>query len=182
MFKTFGSIAALFAVLGLSACGSSSDNDDNDVAPNFARVASENAAMRARVDAMGETAAMPTQGTATYEGTGAFNVGGGQDADMLADLRLNADFASNQVGGEFSNFIGRDGRQIDGEVAIDASTRNGNAFDAIASGTLNDGGAKDVNMTMEGAFQGAEAEAVKGTLNGTIGSDTLNGDFVAEKN
>ncbi|MDB6452592.1 hypothetical protein [Falsirhodobacter sp. 20TX0035] len=181
MFKNSGSIAALLVVAALAACSDSDGGSSRDESPSFAELATRNEEMADRVAAMAETTTLPTAGSATYEGTGAFNVGADASTDMLAELTLEANFETSEVGGEFSNFVGADGREIGGELTVQDSVANLNAFDAQVAGTLDDNGAKEVDALMSGAFRGADAEAVSGTIEGTIGSDTLGGDFVAEK-
>ena len=182
MFKKTAPFAALLTVAALAACGGSGGGDsDRDDSPSFAELATRNEDMADRVAAMEETVTLPTAGSATYEGTGAFDVGTDGTTDMLAELALEANFVSSEVGGEFSNFVGADGREIDGELTIADSVVNSNTFDAHAAGTLDDNGAKDVEVDMAGTFHGADADAVAGTLDGAIGSDTLGGEFVAEK-
>lgn len=181
MFKKTGSIAALFTVLALAACGSSDDDNGGNNTPSFTELSARNELMSKRVAAMRETSALPTTGRATYEGSGAFDVGANGATDMLADLKLEADFAASEVGGEFSNFVGRNGDEIGGKVTIADSVVNESTFDAVASGTLNDGEARNVDMTMTGTFRGQDARAVAGTMNGKIGSEDLGGSFVAAK-
>lgn len=183
MFKNPGFLAAMLTVAALTACGSSDNDDDNDNdrTPSFTELAARNRLMEVRVNAMDETATLPTAGSATYEGTGAFDIGANGSTDMLADLTLEADFAKSEVGGGFSNFVEADGDRVGGDLTIADSVVNGNTFDANARGTLNNGTAQDVNVDMAGTFRGDDADAILGMMDGTIGSDVLGGDFVATK-
>lgn len=181
MLKFSGLVVASLSVFALAACGGSGGGGHHNRAPSFEELSTRNAEMQTRVNALAETATMPTTGTATYLGTGAFDTGRDGSADMLADLALQANFATNTVGGKFTNFAGADGRRIGGDVTIQDSVANRNAFESRATGTLVDGGAKDVDVIMNGVFRGDKAQAVGGQMNGTIDGDALGGSFVAEK-
>ena len=135
--------------------------------------------------------AMPTSGTATYNGVAAFSdvpdaAYIAENAEAIAALRLEANFEDSTIGGEMDNFVDYDNDRAQGSVQITNGTISGNTFGADLDGDLTvDGDTATVSGNMEGAFVGADASAVAGALQADLSDSgglgmTLYGVFGAE--
>lgn len=179
----FAAISVLFAI-GLSAC-SSSDSDD-DRRPSYDDLATRGESLISNVVEMDITPLenMPVTGTASYEGVAAFSYDRSEEADVLSELQLEANFANSEVGGRFHNFVDATQGNIDGQLDISNGRIIENHFEAEAAGRLTlDGESSDVELSLEGDFGGDSADAVIGFADGgaTNGEFDIEDIFVAER-
>jgi hypothetical protein len=137
-------------------------------------------------------AAMPTSGTATYNGVAAFSDVPdaeyiAENAEAVAALRLEANFGNNTISGKMDNFVDYDNERADGSVQITNGSISGNTFNANLNGSLTvDGDTASVTGDMAGGFVGANANAVAGVLQADLSAGgqtgaTLYGIFGAER-
>lgn len=132
---------------------------------------------------------MPTTGTATYKGAAAFGTTQNfdvQQAEALAAVRLEADFAASSISGTIDNFVDSSGERAAGSVAVTNGTIAGNGIAADLDGNLTiEGTSIDVGGDMAGNFVGANADAIVGDieadLTGPGGTETIFGVFGAEQ-
>jgi len=135
--------------------------------------------------------AMPTAGTATYNGVAAFSDVPSEsyiaeNAEAVAALRLEANFGDSTIGGKMDNFVDYNNVHAPGSVQITNGTISGNTFNANLDGDITiEGEAVSVSGDMGGGFLGADANAVAGAiradLSSGLGTATLYGIFGAEK-
>lgn len=182
--------ATILVVFGtLSACGGGNDDNGNS-RRGFTEQRSDGLAL---INTLGNTAItssadMPVTGTATYNGTAGFAVDAtsrgltqqnltAEDLDTLADLELNADFANSSVSGKIDNFNDFQLGKLDGSASIDNGTITGSTISADVSGSVRVEGSDEMLAgTLDGAFVGAGADGVAGTVEGDL--TTSDSDFI----
>ena len=151
----FGKYAALTAVLAMAACTSSGGGSGG--------------LSDSQVRALPVTANMPTSGTATYTGKTSQteydpDVG---NLTLTSDVRLDANFASNRIGGTISN--------VKGSTALGSETLRGDLkgtgdivgsqFYVPVGGTLSSGSSRIYTTAdIDGTFKGSNAEAIEGSV------------------
>ncbi|WP_156317749.1 transferrin-binding protein-like solute binding protein [Cypionkella psychrotolerans] len=161
----FGKYAALTAVLAMSACTSSGGGSGSLSA--------------AQVRALPVTATMPTSGKATYKGKTSqtdYEPSLGGNLTLTSDVRLDANFATNQIDGTVSNIKAK---AAQGSVAYDGSLRGtgniyGSQFDVRTTGVLtsrNTGNTIYTGADIDGTFKGTNADAIDGSVT-FVGSPT----------
>ena len=116
---------------------------------------------------------MPANGTASFDGIAAMNWGppvsdsGG--TNLLSRVTLNADFAANTIGGDFTGFERPSGAQIGGSLAVTNGTIAGNAVSFNLVGQLTGAVEGDIAASTENAtFLGDGAQGIEGDLTGTF--------------
>lgn len=183
------SLSSIVILSLMSACSSSSNGN-----ASFDQLAAEGQNLLAKYDDTSVTpeSAMPTVGTATYNGVAAFSDRADADyisnnAEAVASLRLQANFGDSTIGGKMDNFVDYENTSASGSVQIINGTISENVFAANLDGDLNiEGQVVPVSGDMAGAFLGANANAVAGFIEadlalGGYGTETLYGVFGAEK-
>ena len=154
----FGKYAAVTAVLAMAACSSSSGGSGRLNA--------------AQVRALPVTASMPTSGRATYKGKTSqtdYEPSIGGNLTLTSDVRLDANFATNQIDGTVSNIKAK---AAQGSVAYDGSltgTGNiyGSQFYVPTTGVLtsrNTGSTIYTAADIDGTFKGENADAIDGSV------------------
>lgn len=154
----FGKYTTLTAVLAMSACSRSGGGSGGLSA--------------AQVRALPVTATMPTSGRTTYKGKTSqtdYEPSLGSNLTLTSDVRLDANFATNQIDGTVSNIKAK---AAQGSVAYDGSlTGTGNIygaqFDVRTTGVLtsrNTGDAFYTAADVDGTFKGENADAIDGSV------------------
>jgi len=179
--------ALAIAALAVSACSSSNSGGSR----SFDQLAEEGQALITKYENedVTPTSNVPTAGNATYNGVAAFGTTQSfdvQNAEALAAVSLEADFAANSISGTIDNFVDFDGERAPGSVAVTNGTIAGNAIEADLSGDLTiEGTSIAVGGDLAGNFVGANAEAIIGDieadLTGPGGSETIFGVFGVEQ-
>lgn len=160
MIKTILAFASLPALALLTACSSGGDGGNSAGSVSFADMAGQANALLTRVEDYDLTpvADMPTDIKATYRGVAGFSDVADADyivenAEIMSEVEMNADFRTGSVTGELSNFRYYDNDRIDGTVAIRNGSINGNDLRADLSGNLNYGeGTERVTGDLAGSF------------------------------
>lgn len=156
---SFGNYAALTAMIALTACSSSGGGGSTGLSA-------------AQVRALPVTATMPTSGTATYKGKTSqtdYEPSIGGNLTLTSDVRLDANFATNQIDGTVSNIKAS---AAPGSVAYDGSltgTGNiyGSQFYVPTTGVLtsrNTGSTLFTAADIDGTFKGTNADAIEGSV------------------
>lgn len=194
---------ALAAALGLllAGCGGSG-GDEEEERPTFAELEAESEALAAEIEDLEVTdpAALPVEGSATYEGVisveSAEADGFGFVPPMGGELTLDVDFDDSTVSGSAENFVTTDGEEMSGSLDIgngqvfrDANIEEGqeSTFATTLSGQLEDadGGEYSFGGGLAGNFLGTSHSHVGGGLEGVVvtpdGVDVFEGGFVAER-
>ncbi|WP_374327386.1 transferrin-binding protein-like solute binding protein [Paracoccus pantotrophus] len=144
------------------------------------------------------TGAMPTTGSATYDGYafvemnmtgGSVDVGDPGYEAAIGKIALNANFANSSVSGQIHEVGVEDGPTLTGSLPITGGSISGSGMSGRAAGTLGGGGRGDIglDLVLDGTFRGSNAEVVRGNITGTVEYDgatgTVFGDsgFVAER-
>lgn len=185
MTKTFSFIAILPVVASLAACGSSGGGGSK----SFNELAREGNALLSSFEDSDPTpvASMPTTGKATYRGVAAYGDVPdpeylAENAEIVSEVELNANFASGNVGGKLDNFRLSNNDRINGSVAVRNGRISGNELTADLAGNLSYDGARDrVDGAMAGFFVDDDADGVIGAMAGEIGSDRFYSVFGAER-
>jgi hypothetical protein len=175
--KSLSLMGAVSMSLALSACGGSSLGAfDQKLERGNALVAKYAETERT------PTEAMPTTGSATYEGVAAYSSvePDSEEAlianpEYLSNVRLTATFTDDggSIDGDLSDFITAENEVVDGGVHVTNGTISGTNFSADLSGNLALGGTTGVvDGGMSGSFFGDDAEAVHGYMGGTITDST----------
>ena len=155
-------------VSNVSGCGGGSSGSS---AASYSELSSSGINLITRLNQMPATseAAMPTGGSAVYDGVVAYSFSSfdpvqiAQNPDTLSNLELRANFGSGTVSGSATNFRSAYGIDIDGALNISNGAIRGSEFAADLGGTLREDG---VNVTyngeLAGGFLGESANAVAG--------------------
>ena len=194
----FAISAALIGLpLGLAACGNEGGGLGQTRPPvNYATLSAQRSALQANW--AGQSATVPTtlpaSGTASFAGVMSLDAQtAAGNLSMAAELAVDADFATSTISGRADGFRDEFGVNFQGAVTLTngfIDRRADPATDptvlADVNGTLTGGGdAFSISATMNGAFLGAGAQAVTGTINGTaassFGSGYLTGDIIAQR-
>lgn len=164
----------LGGLLVLAACSGGGGGGDDPVTEY-----NEDAARAARIIADTENltrtsaASMPVRGRAEYDGVVGLAFGGIptslQEADMIGEMDLDADFSAGTIRGEMDDFNTRDGRELQGELRVTDGRIDGSGFSGTARGTLTGGATAPgaVDDTIGGEFLGHGADALAGSGAGT---------------
>lgn len=162
---------AMFGVLSvLAACsGGSGGGGDNPVA-EYASDSGRAARLVAETSASSSTgvAGMPTQGRAEYDGIVGMAFGGQpaslSEAEMIGEVDMNANFATNRITGELDDFNTRSGEKIRGELRMTNGQINGSGFSSDISGRLSGGSRSPGNVSgnISGDFLGENAASITG--------------------
>lgn len=186
----------LSACLGSGGSGvASTSGSVEGSAPNFEQMASDGRAMLQNLENTDETpvAAMPTTGTATYNGVAAFGDSAdpeylAENADILGRLQMEANFASETISGQIDNIrhINDPEQPAAGSVQISNGTIDNNAFTADMSGHLIvENEEIVVTGEMAGDFLGDDAEVLAGEMEAQLAEngfvETIYGAFVAQQ-
>lgn len=198
--KIFGGVLAASITLALAGCGGSGSGGGG--APGGGSGGGGGTAdgqtflehdgplmeMEGRTAALAptSTAAMPTTGSATYDGYafvemnmtgGPVDVGDPGYEAANARIALNADFASSSVSGQIHEVGVEDGPTLTGSLPITGGSISGNGMTGRAAGTLGGGDRGDIglDLALDGTFRGSAAEAVRGTITGTVEYDGATG-------
>ena len=118
-------------------------------------------------------------GTAVYSGSWGFGLEE-SDAVVAGDLLMTANFDMMTINGNVSNFVGDDdGTSLTIGNTLDVNGNiTGTEMNAGVAGTLNvEGDDYDIGGTMLGAFGGANATTVLGTLTGTVTNPDASEDY-----
>lgn len=187
----------------LSACGGSSS------VPGYEELGEKADAVIDRVEAVGEyndttgefdnvtTDAEMAQrsGSATYTGIAGLWVNdtkeqlqdaidADEDPDVIADLKLTADFDSSTISGAMTNLQAEDeDMTISGQIDVTNGVISGADLTADLSGTVQTtGDGPDETLTFvgttDGTFVGDSAEAAAGDIEGTFGNGEGDDSFV----
>ena len=180
--RTFGILC--IAALGLSGCGAIEGaiedriGDEDDAAvrgdTEYFVLLDEGNAINGRLNLLGPATNMPAEGTASFDGIASMNWGppvvdsGG--TILLSRVTLNADFAANTIGGDFTGFERPSGAQIGGSLAVTNGTitdKGGVSFNLI--GQLTGAVEGDIEAsTANATFLGDGAQGIEGDLTGTF--------------
>lgn len=187
MTKIMLAFVAIPLMAALSACGSSGGSSSSNA--SFNDMARKGNALIAKYEDAEPTrvADMPTDLQASYRGVAAFSDVPDVDyiaenAEIMSDIQLNADFRTGAVDGELRNFRFYDNDRIAGTVAVRNGAISGNMLEADLAGDLTyGGGAERVTGALAGMFVGPQAEAVAGAMAGQIGNEGFYGMFGAER-
>lgn len=182
-----------FATVSLAACGgSSTSSTTSSSGASFEQLADQGTILAERYQDAELTPTMPTSGTASYSGVAAYSDVPDSNyiynnAEVVSNVALNANFADNTISGQLSNFQSFENEVITGSVAVNNGQISNNVFTAELSGSLNASG-EDLTVAgdMEGAFLGDNADAVGGAmsfgLTDAVGTEQIFGIFLAERN
>ena len=177
--KKISRFAPCLPVLALlCACGGGGGGGDDDTplseyasdSIRASQLISQNASL-AQTDA----SAMPSTGYAEYDGIVGMAFGATPEsiasAEIIGELDLTANFATNTISGEFDDFDTSSGQALSGQLIVSNGQIVGSDFTADITGTLtgttNAPGA--VSGTIDGDFLGTDHSAISGT--GTATSD-----------
>ena len=197
------SAAATLLMLGLLAgCGGGGSSDGDDGFPP-APSSFDNLADRASVLltdsadlSFTDPGSLPTSGVARYDGVmaldGAFIEGEAQT--MVGDVRIEARFANNSVGGAATNFVTETDQRLTGTLAVTNGSIDRGAdpatdatFVADLRGDLTEpsGGLIEIDAGLGGAFLGSDYSYVFGGVGGVVtdgaGTGDLTGAFIARR-
>ena len=130
------------------------------------------------------SADIPTTGTASYSGYMGVDVGYNE---VIGDLSMSVDFASDSVSGSARNFISASNIAYTGDLTLTGGFIDRTADTALGDphlladvdGTLtSDGIASTVDAQLRGTFQGPGRDIVSGYVSGTVtnqfGTNALN--------
>lgn len=179
--RAFGILC--IAALGLSGCGAAEraiadrigDEDDAAVRgeTEYFVLLDEGNAINGRLNLLGPATNMPASGTASFDGIASMNWGppvvdsGG--TVLLSRVTLNADFAANTIGGDFTGFERQSGAQIGGSLAVTNGTIAGSGVSFNLIGQLTGAVEGDIEASTENAtFLGDGAQGIEGDLTGTF--------------
>jgi hypothetical protein len=171
------------AALGLSGCGSAEQaveggiGDEDDAAvrgeTEYFVLLDEGNAINGRLNLLGPAINMPASGTASFDGIASMNWGppvvdsGG--TILLSRVTLNADFAANTIGGDFTGFERPSGAQIGGSLAVTNGRIAGTGVSFNLIGQLTGAVQGDIEASTENAtFLGDGAQGIEGDLTGTF--------------
>lgn len=197
-------IGFAFALSGCGGGGGSSDGSPTVVAPptalaptaaaaaapgnnaSFAQMYAHGSRLVAKYDnpSIKETPAsqMPKNATATYKGVAGFGSDIYSDADVVANVQVNANFANNTVSGQFDNFRTVANQSLPGKVAMASTAISENVYKSTLSGSLNvDGTSYAVTGQAVGTFVGDQATATAGLVEGKLGPQEFIGVYAAER-
>jgi hypothetical protein len=142
---------------------------------------------------------LPTTGSAEYDGIMSIETGGssGAPSRMVGELGLEVNFGrdGNFLSGEAENFVGSNGKELDGSLEISAGGLDRDVdpdsdvptYVGSIEGTLENPNGAEYRMSgsLEGDFRGEEPDYAVGTVDGILrgpdGNGTFDGDFVAER-
>lgn len=181
------------AAVSLTACGgSSTSSSTSSSGASFEQLADQGRVLAERYQDADLTPTMPTTGTASYSGVAAYSDVPDanyiyNNAEIVSNVALNANFADNTISGQLSNFQSFENEVITGSVAVNNGQIVNNVFTANLSGSLNASGDNvTVAGDMEGAFLGDNAGAVGGAISAgvtdAVGTEQIFGVFIAERN
>lgn len=196
MNTTLGKLMIMAALPALGGCDELEPNGAANYA-SFAEISVDAVAMQDKyVDVDGDllpgltpadAADIPTTGTGTYSGFVSGDVDGSQ---LIGQLTMDANFATNAVDSEAWNFIHETDGAYAGTLAgsgIVARTPppGGSQVTSNLTGTLTNGGTDYVtSLTLEGdllLYGLSPVGAIAGETEGFVGSDTFDGRFAAER-
>ncbi len=153
--------------MSLSACGGS----DQNTPINFASLSSDFRAISVAQRSLDITpiANMPTSGSSSFSGVGAYSVSETNpnmildNPDILSKVDFNADFARSTLTGKAHDFRSANGEEVSGVLNITNGKITDNIFDADINGTINN---RDVPVNYSGEafglFGGSNAGAIRG--------------------
>ena len=172
MFKYIPVAAA--GTLVLSGC--SGGGAEEDIGANFQSRAEAAQQIYDQTSGMSATpeASMPQSATANYAGVASAlaTLPEGETEALYADVEMQADFASDTVSGDMTNWYGNTVGAIGGAVTLSDGAISGADWSASGAGTLSaDGVTGDVAVSMNGTFLGPDASAMQGTFSGAVGYD-----------
>ncbi len=193
---------ALLMVCALAACGETDDDGDND-GNAFESLEARSDALTNEVQdlAFTDPSALPTTGTATYEGVVGLNLESVPDEtlqgyDLAGELEMTVNFAGagDAITGRADEFVGIDGEEFAGALIIDDGSLDRDAdlsseytFGADLAGELTgeDGTSRTFDTEMLGDFAGSDHSHAFGVVGGTACTDTactlVEGGFVGER-
>lgn len=184
MHLSVKTVAIMSYILVLPSCGgSASPQTGSTAAQSFqSRIEIFNNQSE-RLRSLAPTAAMPTQGKATYRGS--IGVSGNQNfvqPEAVGNLLLDVDFASATMSGTLSGFVSPAGTRSAPPMTLSNGLIAGKQIIADVSGgsPLAPAG-ENISGSIQGSFLGMNASAVAGTLVGTGASGSLYGKFGAER-
>lgn len=126
--------------------------------------------------------AVPSAGTATYNGVAGFGASEYSDIEVMSEASLTADFSASTISGRLTNFRDYENTALPGTVNLQGGQINGNTFSANLTGQLSAYGENAVvNGGMLGAFGGSNADMVLAEIEGTIGGQYVVGILGAER-
>ena len=139
-------------------------------------------------------AQLPQSGYADYSGVLLTTFEKAQQADVvaLADLKMRVNYATNDITGAATNFVGQDVGAIAGNLTLDAALNRAanNTSNFPVSGTLNGAlniprrGAAQVTSQVQGSIYGADNVLISGAAKGTAvfssGNETFTGSFFVD--
>lgn len=167
-----GLTGSFLAITALSGCLGSNNVDFTQQAVDAAMLLGEFQSLPATgVNEMPETATVVYTGTASFSYDEQLQTGDPTSFDLLSDVTITADFDTNDVTGDFTNFNSRDGN-VEGTVTLDDGAVAGNLMAANASGTIVDGDVStDMVLDVNGIFRGPDGQAISGGMSGSYVSD-----------
>lgn len=125
---------------------------------------------------------MPKNATATYKGVAGFAGDVDSDAEVMANVQVNANFANSTVNGRFDNFRTVDNQALPGTVSMATTAISDNIYKSNINGSLNvDGTAYAVTGQAVGAFANDGATATTGVVEGKLGAADFIGVYIAER-
>lgn len=180
---------ALLLFVTLAACGGGGGSDGAESLRDYGSDSARAAQLVDSTARLTQTAAaaMPTTGSAEYDGIVGMAFGGQPaslaKADLLGEVDLRANFATGRVTGELDDFHTADGRELEGELRLGNGRIRGSEFDADLDGRLTGGGNAPgaVSGRLDGRFLGAGADALSGTGTGTSDQGGLGMIFRGER-
>lgn len=182
--------AVVMATLLLAGCSGGGGGGTATPSLSFTEIEALAAELGEEIDGLDVTAPedIPSQGSATYEGVGRFALGDASDDgdEILSQMTLNVDFASEDLDGRFYNNRLRDHGRLRGDIDISDGQIVDGLLTAEAEGRLREGDLRhDVSADLLGVFYDDDAGYVGGLATGEITTDDeardLIGAFLGEE-
>lgn len=183
--RTFRATLFLSGLCALSACGGG--GSDGVLPLSYAEGSAAALALFDEVAALPGTVALPTSGTARYEGFAQIDPDDGVDRILLSRLQIDLDFRTAAIDGELDNFVWQDEERVSGEVDISNGAITGTQLEFDLNGILEDSvGRATIAARATAVFQGEEADGLLGGANGTFAREgaapvAIDSSFVAAR-
>lgn len=178
--RAFGILC--IAALGLTGCGAAEravedriGDDDETIrgGTQYFVLQEEGLAILDALAPLEDATNMPTVGTASFDGIAEMNwgppVSDSQGTNLLSRVTLNADFAANTIGGDFTGFERPSGAQIGGSLVVLSGRITGSGVSFDLEGQLTGAVEGDIEAsTANATFVGDGGQGIVGELTGTF--------------
>lgn len=124
---------------------------------------------------------VPASGTATYDGVAVYN-----DGQMVSDAQLRANFGTDRITANMTNFTYYTGQTLSGSLNMTDGRITGNRFAGTVNGTVTGpGGSGTIIGDLDGGFVGSTAQGAVGLIDAqlytTFGNERLTGALIVEQ-